>query len=228
MVKLEKFILYSLFSLVMDIWALMFDLDGTLLTTSPEYRYLIVSKALRALKASPASNSSVDDFWFGENKDQIIRDRFGVDPSMFWPVYRALDTGQARLPYTRAFEDTTYLTELKARGHKIGIVTHAPMQIAYPELGLIGRENIDAVVLAKRSLGIEPKPSPMGLEVCLQQLGMGKERALYTGNAIEDVVAGKAACIQDVLLDRGETTVCSIVPSYKINSLYQLGEIFNL
>ncbi len=54
--------------------------------------------------------------------------------------------------------------EVRKRGLKTGIVTGSPSHIAEMEVGLVGKELFDAVVIARKFEGVKEKPHPDGLE----------------------------------------------------------------
>ena len=209
--------------------AIIFDLDGTLVYTSPEYRYRIVSKTLRDFGVI-ASNKHIDGFWFEARRDEIIRKYFRLEPEVFWEKYRKYDTTELRKKFTRPYRDVEFIRELKLNGYKIGIVTGAPNHIIDLEIRMIGKENFDAVVRAHISNGINPKPYPHGLERCLNLLKVPWSGAVYVGNSDEDVLAAKNAGVFDVLVDRKEYrfNLKNLRPSMVVDSLYDLEKILKI
>lgn len=206
----------------MDIEAVVFDLDGTLVHTTSDYRYLVVGKTLAKFNKS-ATNSSIDDFWFRseEERTRIIQEEWSLDPEEFWPVFRKYDTSKLREEHTKPYEDTKVLVELKQKGLKMGIVTSAPRHIIDLELGMLNIK-FDAVVRAQLTERISPKPSPQGLETCLNKLNIKKENAIYTGNSSEDMELASNSGVFGVLIERGEYTLGKIDCGLRISSLYAL------
>ncbi|MGV8151601.1 MAG: HAD family hydrolase [Candidatus Nanoarchaeia archaeon] len=202
----------------------IFDLDGTLVHTLPEYRYIVVGQTLREFGVSP-QNELIDRFWFEARRDDIVTDNFGLSLEAFWSTYRKYDTTELRKKLTKVYNDISYVQELKSAGCKTGIVTGAPLHIATLEIDMLGKENFDAIVVAHRLNGFMPKPHPQGLEECLNLLKARKEEAVYVGNADEDVETAKNAKVFDVLLDRGEHQFPAINPSLTIQSIYGLGQL---
>ena len=207
--------------------AVIFDLDGTLVHTTPEYRYQIVGQTLKDFGAT-SSNQNIDRFWFETRRDQIIKENFGLEPEQFWKTYRKYDTTELRKQLTKVYDDVNYVQELKMAGCKTGIVTGAPLPIAMLEIDMLGKENFDAIVVAHRLNGFMPKPHPQGLESCLELLGVNKSKAVYVGNADEDVETAKNAHVFDVLLLRGEYEFQDIKSSMKIYSLYELRNLLEI
>jgi len=204
--------------------AVIFDLDGTLVHTMPEHRYLTVGQTLKKMGTN-SSKHYIDRFWFETRRDDIIKEHFEVDVDLFWKTFRQYDTTDLRKQLTRVYDDTGFVKELKQNDYKVGIVTGAPLHVMSLEVDMIGKEYFDAVVRAQLSSGIRPKPDPHGIEECLSILGVKKEEAVYVGNADEDVSAAKNAQVFDVLVLRNEHEFPDIKPSLTVNSLYELREL---
>jgi len=207
--------------------AVIFDLDGTLVQTKPECWYTIVGQTLQDL-GMKTCNEHIDMFWFRTDRDKIIREIFRAEPRVFWETYKQYDTVELRKQFTEPYPDVDFVRELKRGGYKIGLVTGARSNIMSFEIGLIGKENFDAVVRAQKSDGVQPKPHPHGLEKCLTLLGIQKNEALYVGNADEDILAAKTAGVFDVFIDRGEHFFLETKPSLTIRSLYELRRILKI
>lgn len=209
--------------------AVIFDLDGTLIHTAPEYRHGIVEKTLKEFGVSGVKSEFMDKFWFESRREEIIRKNFGVAPESFWIVFRKYDTIESRKKSVSMYDDVCFIEELKKEGYKTGIVTGATVPIANMEIEIIGPEKFDAIVIAQKSNGINPKPHPHGVEECLSLLGAKKNKAIYVGNADEDILTAKNAGVFDVLLKRGEYEfeMKNLKPSLIIHSLYDLKKIFS-
>ena len=207
--------------------AVIFDLDGTLVHTRPEYRYSVVGQALGDLGAK-APNHYIDMFWFRTERDDIIRKYFCVEPRSFWENFRKRDTVDLRRGFTEIYEDVGFIKELRENSYKLGIVTGAPSNIANLELEMIGKENFDVIIIATSANGIKPKPHPHGITECLRLFHIQKREAIYVGNSEEDISTAKNAGVFDVFLDRKEHTFPGISPSLTIHSLYDLKGLLGL
>ncbi len=202
--------------------AVLFDLDGTLVSTSAAYRYQTTKKALKHFSVT-ASNDLINQFWFMANRERLIREEFGVNPNHFWEEFRKHDDTAVRKRYTKPFKDVVpVLKELRAAGMQIGLVTGTPDPVASMEIDLIGRDRFDAITIAQRSLGIFPKPYPDGIHHCLQQLRLGPKAAIFAGNSDEDMLSAKIAGVFDILVERGEHPFPYAQPSKTIKSLREL------
>ncbi len=207
--------------------AILFDLDGTLVGTKREYRYLAVETVLRKLGIAPEKidRSSVERFWFEASREEVIVGEFRVSVLDFWETFRQTEDYLQRIKYTEAYPDVSFLKELKERGYQTGIVTGAPEHIAIEEIALLGEEPVKEIVYALGNNGIPRKPSPQGLQQCLEKLKVRPEEAMYVGNANEDVMAARNAGMLDVLIDRGDYQFLGLEASFRIESLYELRKL---
>ena len=207
--------------------ACIFDLDGTLVHSSPEHRYLVVGKTLKKL-GTETSREDIDRFWFEARRDEIIEEIFKVNKEQFWSLFRKYDDPKIRLNFTKAYSDVEVIKEIRSAGMKTGILTGAPIHIANLEIGLLGKENFDVILSTHDSEEIKPKPDPSGLIKCLNFLNVRKGDSLYVGNSDEDILAAQSAGIYDILLDRKEHEFPEVNPSLKINSLYELRDFLGI
>jgi phosphoglycolate phosphatase len=197
----------------------IFDLDGTLVSVKPEYRYQLLATVL-AKFGKTVTNEHIDRFWFMPDRERLLR-QWGIDPLAFWNVFRKHDLPETRRKHTFAFNDVGVLSELHAAGNRIALYTSALSVIAEMELELIDKSVFDCIVIANPFTDITPKPDPMGALECLKLLGSSPKDTFYVGNSDEDILTAKNAGIYSVLIDRGEHT-CTEKPDMIITSLTEL------
>jgi len=208
--------------------AVIFDLDGTLVHTAPEYRYKVVGRTLGELGARHADASDIDRFWFEGNRDALIKEHFSLNPELFWEAYCRNDLIELRMPFMKVYDDVDFITELRRKGYMTGIVTGAPIQVAVVEICMLGEGKFDEVVLARHESKLLPKPSPQGLERCLDLLGVSCKKAIYVGNSDEDMAMARGANVLDVFLDRSEHAFPDLKPSVTIHKLYELRTLLGI
>lgn len=204
--------------------AAIFDLDGTLVYTPPEYREKVIGGILEKLGITDYPEWFIDQFWFLGDRAQTIKDALGIEPGRFFRLYNQYDTKEGREVYTRKFDDVDYLDELKRKGYKIGVVTGGSPHVMAVNIDRLGRDYFNAVVSANPNAqpSLPPKPDPTGLICCLEQLAVSPKEAFFVGNGEEDIGTAKNAGVFDVLILRGEHEPPKVNPSMKITSLYEL------
>ncbi|MBI2579919.1 MAG: HAD family hydrolase [Candidatus Aenigmarchaeota archaeon] len=201
--------------------AVLFDLDGTLVHTPFDYVSRVVGRALADLNLS-SGEGGIRRFWYEPFRERTIREVFGTEPEIFWPVMNRHDTPESRMSAARPYGDADFVAELKETGYRTGIVTGARRGIIRCEVEMIGPGNFDVVIRAQKSSGMEPKPHPEGILRCLGELQVSPGEAMYVGNGPEDIEAAKAAGVLDVHMDRNEHPLNGMEPSVSISSLYEL------
>lgn len=204
--------------------AAIFDLDGTLVYTLPEYRQQVVGGILAKLGITDYPDWFVDKFWFFGNRAQTIKDALGIEPGSFFRLYNQEDTQVGRKLYTRKFPDVDLLNELKQKEFKLGVVTGGSPHVMDVNLDILGRQYFNGWVSANpfATPPLPPKPDPTGLYRCLEMLGVKPSEAFYVGNGEEDVGAAQNAGVFDVLMLRGEHEPPKVNASMRITTLYEL------
>lgn len=95
---------------------IVFDLDGTLVSTSPSYRYSLIPRVLRKLgiiDLSHIDTLTIDKFWFDIDRDITVSDNFKYPPKDFRRVFKRLDGIAERAKYVYLYEDIEVLFKLK-------------------------------------------------------------------------------------------------------------------
>lgn len=212
--------------------AAVFDLDRTLCKQSDEYISRTVNTTLADLGLH-ADDGFAFDFWYGSNRDRMIEDKFHIPYMDFWNVFWKHDSPQARVAATVVYDDVSVLNTLYfEKGMKLGIVTKAMKDVAYGEIEKV-KERVPHVVFGSvvpNMYGqvVPNKPNPLPLFMCLRELGVAVENAVYIGDAQEDVDMIERAEIRGVIVvrDRDRTVDTHSNPDMQlICSLYELGRV---
>lgn len=175
--------------------AVVFDLDGTLLDTAPEF--IDVVQQLRAehdLEPLPAAaiRSCVSD-----GARAMVSLALDLAPEAeifeskrlrFLDIYRAR-LGSATLPYEGI---TELLLQLQAAGIAWGISTNKPSYLTLPLLESLALQPAPASVVCPDHVK-QPKPHPEPLLLNCQQLDCLPAQAIYIGDHLRDIQAGRAA-----------------------------------
>ncbi|MDO6682993.1 HAD-IA family hydrolase [Oceanobacter sp. 5_MG-2023] len=178
--------------------AILFDLDGTLLDSAPDFFGVVNS--LRQEQGKPpldhktirqqVSNGgaalteitweiSRDHPEFSDYREQLLN-RYGD----------YLATASALFPGFRAVLD-----ELQLLGVQWGIVTNKPRRFAVP---LLEKLTISAPVLVCADDVRIAKPDPESLLLAAAQLELQPEACWYVGDHLRDIQAGKAAGMRTI------------------------------
>ncbi len=207
--------------------AVIFDLDNTLIDVPTDFVNGLLEKILSEFNLNHSSEYA-SRFWIGPNRNQVIKECFGLDPDLFWEVYKKYDTIESRREFVKPYYDVDFLNELKPEKFKTGIVTVTPKNLSDFEIGLL-KTNFDSVVIARTDNGSEFKPSPKALEQCLANIKVPNHEALYVGNSDEDLVMARNAHTPFALLVRKDELEqhrhLKEIPSLMIGNLYTIRRI---
>ena len=114
----------------------------------------------------------------------------------FWRFYRPLSEGIRPFP-----ETLPLLTKLKSMGLKTAIVTQTkrgPLLEQIDRFGLAAL--IDATVGAEDAEELKPSPKP--ILAALKKLDVGAGKVVFTGDMVEDVLAGNGAGVRVISIVR--------------------------
>ena len=177
----------------------LFDLDGTLLDSAPDFvatlnRMLAergepampldalrphVSKGARAMLAAGFPRLDV------ATRDAMI--------PAFLEVYQ-----QELARHGAPFEGVEALLDaIEAAGCRWGIVTNKPEYLAVQLLPLLGWQRRCAVLVGGDTLPVR-KPDPLPLLHAAMQLGLGAEDCVYVGDDERDILAARAAAMPSI------------------------------
>ena len=188
--------------------AVLFDLDGTLLDTAPDF--VLALNALRAEQAlAPLALAAVRPY-VSHGSSALLRAGLGIDaahPAFEELRLRLLERyaqvlAQATLPFPGIEE---VLLTLEARRLPWGIVTNKPGWLTTPlldALALSGRAG--CVISGDTTARAKPYPDP--LLAGARMLGVAARECLYVGDAERDVEAARAAGMAVVIALYGYLT----------------------
>lgn len=185
--------------------AVLFDLDGTLIDTAPDFiRCLNQLRQQHGLSPLPPEHirRSVSN-----GAKAMIRVGFGLEPehegypekhSAFLDLYEA---GVA--VETTLFEGMEELLQaLEVRGIPWGIVTNKPARFAVPLIQALGLAERCAALVCPDHVA-ERKPHPEALFLACTQITADPARAIYVGDHERDIEAGRNAGMQTVAVRYG-------------------------
>ena len=188
--------------------AYLFDLDGTLFTIPvdwPNVREEVGRMVGETFGPAPLF--------------QRIEQLSSLHPSLKEPLFAILDSHEDRaLAGAVPLEGALDLLASLSKTAKLGLVT---MQGTAAADKLLGRHRLgelfDAIVTREDSLD---RAAQLG--IALDSVGAAADEALFTGDRMNDVVCGKRAGVEVVLL--GKVASGNVKPDYMFENLVQLKE----
>lgn len=173
----------------------LFDLDGTLIDTAPDFAFVIdVMRKRRQLESVPYAKvlQTVSDGSRG-----LVQMAFGAseDSAEFEALRQELLAlyGQHLADNSRLYpgmEDV--LRDIESRGQRWGVVTNKPLLYAAPLLRALNlHERCGALICPDHVK--ERKPHPESLELACRQLQCATADAIFLGDHHRDIEAGRNA-----------------------------------
>jgi len=208
-------------------WAIVFDLDGTLIDSAPDI-CAAVNKMLAGQNIAPLSLARVRSFigngipklvervmreaaiLYSEEKHAALTKEF----SQYYFAHPAVMTK----PYPNVRKT---LDILQAEGFKLGICTNKAHGVTLRVLEQLGLEKYFTSVIGGDSLVVN-KPDPAMLDAAISQLG-GSE-ALFVGDSEVDAMTAQAAKVAFILFTGGYLKG----PASEVKSVARFGDFYEL
>lgn len=182
-----------------DVSAVAFDLDGTLVDTLPDL-HEAANRTLRDLGLDAVAESAVRHY-VGDGVDRLVKRlltgapdgeppdaEFALARTRFREHYAAVLT-RASQPFPGVAEA---LDTMRARGLRLACVTNKPEAFTLPLLRALDLlERLDLAIAGDTLAG--RKPDPVQLEHCAQHFGIPARRLLMVGDSANDTRAARAA-----------------------------------
>jgi 2-phosphoglycolate phosphatase len=180
--------------------AVVFDLDGTLLDTAPEF--VTVLHRLRAEHDLPPLPEEFIRSKVSHGARALVTLALGLQPQdsgfedkrlRLLEIYTSI-LGTATHPYPGIEQ---LLLDLDAAGIAWGISTNKPSQYTMPLLEAVSLQPSPASVVCGDQVD-NPKPHPEPLHLNCQQLGCAAHETIYIGDHPRDIDAGRAAGMRTI------------------------------
>lgn len=179
----------------MRLQAILFDMDGTLLDTAPDF--IAVAQAMRVARdLDRVPDQRVRDVVSGGARAMVLS-AFDVDPMS--EEFEAL-----RLEFLDRYQDhcavesrlydgmTELLAEIEQAGLIWGVVTNKPLRFAEPIMQQLGLSSRSAVLVCPDHVS-KSKPDPEPMILACSQLGLDPATVLFVGDDLRDIESGRAA-----------------------------------
>jgi len=180
---------------MMRLSAVLFDMDGTLLDTAPDF--IAVAQAMRLARGlDRVPDQQVRDVVSGGARAMVIS-AFDVDPlSDEFEMLRLefLDRYQQHCAVeSRLYEGMAeLLTDIENSNLIWGVVTNKPVRFAEPIMQQLGLASRSAVLVCPDHVS-RSKPDPEPMLLACSQLDLDPSTVLFVGDDLRDIESGRAA-----------------------------------
>ena len=200
----------------------LFDLDGTLLNTRALINRSFVHTFEHFRPGYVLSDDELDSFFgpslrqtfskYAENEEELL------EMIKFYREYNVSihDDVVTAFPGAKALISTLY-----RKKYKLGVVSSKKTDLVEHGLSLFGMLDKIQVVIGEEDVK-NPKPDPEGILEAMKKLN--SKKALYIGDGVGDILAGKNANIDTVgvLYSDRKQQIIDAEPTHTINNLNEL------
>jgi phosphoglycolate phosphatase len=179
----------------MRLRAVLFDMDGTLLDSAPDF--IAIAQAMRAAHGlPPMADKDIRDHVSGGARAMVLR-AFDVDPlSKQFEALRLefLERYQQHCAVlTKPFDGIPeLLADIEQAKLIWGVVTNKPVRYAAPIMEQLGLAERSAILICPDHV-TNSKPDPEPLLLACSRLGLDPASVLYVGDDLRDIESGRAA-----------------------------------
>ena len=189
----------------MRLRAVLFDMDGTLLDSAPDF--IAICQAMRAERGlSPLADQLIRDQVSGGAR-AMVATSFAMDPqdAQFEALrLEFLERYQQHCAVlTRPFDGIVeLLADIELAKLPWGVATNKPLRFAEPIMRQLGLAERSAVLVCPEHVS-RSKPDPEMLLLACEQLGVSPDETLFIGDDARDIEAGQAAGCKTVAVTYG-------------------------
>lgn len=179
----------------------LFDLDGTLVDTAPDFIY-VVNRLLEEEGKAPLAEQSIRNT-VSNGARALVNLAFGIteeDAKFQHYRQRLLDLYSEHLAVqSQLFKGMDHLlTTLENKSMPWGIVTNKPSQYAEPLITTLGLSERCAVMICPDHVK-NRKPHPEALLTACQRINARPDKTVYVGDHLRDIEAGKNALMKTIV-----------------------------
>lgn len=179
----------------MRLRAVLFDMDGTLLDSAPDF--IAVAQAMRQARGlEPVPDQKVRDVVSGGARAMVLS-AFDVDP--FSDDFESLrleflDRYQEQCAIATHLYDgmAELLDDIEKAKLLWGVVTNKPLRFAEPIMQRLNLASRSAVLVCPDHVS-KSKPDPEPMVLACRQLGLDPASVLFVGDDLRDIESGRAA-----------------------------------
>lgn len=210
-----------------SIECVLFDLDGTLIDTAPDFT-LVVNKLLAEHDRDALSHEAIH-LNVSNGARALVKNAFGIEETedgFSSLLQRLLELYFEQLDNTLA---TLYpglddlLKQLEGQEIPWGIVTNKPEKYSIRLLEQLELSSRCSVLICPDHVS-NTKPHPEPILLALERLGCGSERAVYLGDHIRDIQAAKNADVIAIAAAYGYLSADTRVEEWYADFILQSSE----
>lgn len=185
--------------------AVLFDMDGTLLDTAPDF--VAVCQAMLAERGLPAVNEQLVRDVISGGARAMVSATFALSPEA--PEFEALRLEfldryqQGCAVHTRLYDGMeALLADIEKAGLMWGVVTNKPVRFAEPIMQQLQLAERSRVLICPDHV-TRSKPDPEPLVLACKTLGVDPSRVLFVGDDLRDIESGRDAGTKTVAVRYG-------------------------
>ncbi|WP_312957584.1 N-acetylmuramic acid 6-phosphate phosphatase MupP [Stutzerimonas nitrititolerans] len=179
----------------MRLRAVLFDMDGTLLDTAPDF--IAVAQAMRMARGlAPVADKQIRDVVSGGARAMVLA-AFDVDPmSDEFETLRLefLERYQEHCAIASHLYDgmEQLLADIEQANLLWGVVTNKPLRFAEPIMQQLNLASRSTVLICPDHVN-KSKPDPEPMVLACSKLGLDPASVLFVGDDLRDIESGRAA-----------------------------------
>lgn len=179
----------------MRLRAVLFDMDGTLLDTAPDF--ITIAQAMLADRGFPAIDDKLIRDEISGGAKAMVAATFAMSPND--PEFEALRLEfldryqQGCAVHSRLFDGMeTLLADIEKAGLIWGVVTNKPVRFAEPIMQQLGLAERSALLICPDHV-TRSKPDPEPLILACSKLDLDPASVLFVGDDLRDIESGRDA-----------------------------------
>lgn len=185
--------------------AILFDMDGTLLDSAPDF-IAITQQLLKEYNYTPVDDNKIRNVVSGGAKSMISA-AFDLEESH--PLFEELRLEflarylQDCARYSKLYEGINcLLIDIEKAGLRWGVVTNKPVRFAEPIMERLSLTKRCATLVCPEHV-TQCKPSPEPMLLAAKQLAVNPNAIIYVGDDKRDIDSGNAAGCKTVAVEYG-------------------------
>lgn len=190
---------------IMKFEAVLFDMDGTLLDSAPDF-IAIAQQLLKEYEFAPVDDNKIREVVSGGAKVMISA---AFDIKETHPLFEPLRLEflanylQNCAVYSKLYEGIDQLlVNIEKSGLRWGIVTNKPIRFAEPIMQRLGLRKRCAVLVCPEHV-THCKPSPEPILLATKQLAIDPSTVIYVGDDKRDIESGNEAGCKTIAVEYG-------------------------